>query len=112
MAKHHLRTEAAVWDAIERGDKPWEIRLNDRFYQPGDTVVLERWRHDQWGSFKPDWDGHEKRTLRRRIGWMLTGGRFGLDAQYVAFTLLPEPESESDEQFGGAARKRCLLGKG
>ena len=42
-----------------------------------------------------------------------TGGRFGLDAGYVAFTLLPEPQSESDdEHFGGAARERCLLGKG
>lgn len=91
MAEHHLKTEAAVWDAIARGEKPWEIRLNDRCYQRGDTVVLERWYHDENGRFRPGFDGSGPFTLstllRRRIGWMLTGGQFGLEPRYVAFTL-------------------------
>lgn len=45
MATHYLKTDAALFDAIKNGDKNFEIRKNDRFYQAGDTVVLQRIVH-------------------------------------------------------------------
>ncbi len=39
---HELKTYAVYWDAIERGEKPFEVRRNDRLYQAGDTVRLLR----------------------------------------------------------------------
>jgi Lar family restriction alleviation protein len=37
---HHLKTDPEVFDAVARGAKTHEIRLNDRDFQVGDRLVL------------------------------------------------------------------------
>lgn len=37
---HELKTDPAVFDAVARGDKTHEIRLNDRGFAVGDTLLL------------------------------------------------------------------------
>lgn len=39
---HALRSEAEYFDAVQRGDKTFEIRKNDRCFQVGDYLVLVR----------------------------------------------------------------------
>ena len=37
---HELKTDPAVYDAVEAGLKTYELRLNDRGYAVGDKLVL------------------------------------------------------------------------
>lgn len=90
MIEHVLKTVGGAWDAVERGEKRFEVRRNDRFFQSGDTVILRRLRD---GGFYVESDYNGKtRDLRFRIGWMLQGGQFGLEPGYCVFQL--EPLSE------------------
>ncbi|MCX5516181.1 hypothetical protein C3941_19515 [Kaistia algarum] len=87
MAEHILKTVAGAWDAVERGDKRFEVRRNDRFFQPGDTVILRRIMTGDPGPIR-DYDG-EFRDLTFRIGWFLQGGQFGVEPGYCVFQLEP-----------------------
>ncbi len=40
---HEVKLDIAYVDAVRCGDKPFEIRYNDRGYQKGDKLVLRPW---------------------------------------------------------------------
>lgn len=40
MTHHILKCDLPYFDAVESGDKTFEIRRNDRGYQKGDTISL------------------------------------------------------------------------
>lgn len=40
---HELKCLAPYYDAIECGDKTFDVRRDDRGYQRGDTVVLRKY---------------------------------------------------------------------
>lgn len=52
MAKHELKTDQAVFAESIRGDKPFEIRLDDRGILPGDLLILK----------ETQFSGHEMKT--------------------------------------------------
>lgn len=85
-AVHYLKTTAVCFDAVERGEKTFEVRRNDRLFQKGDTVVLERL----------DTNGETVelgRELQFRVGWILPGGQFGIEPGYVVFALEETPDA-------------------
>ena len=47
MKIHPLKTKAAYWDRVASGDKPFDLRVNDRDFQRGDQVVLIRQPSDE-----------------------------------------------------------------
>lgn len=83
---HNLKISVNFADAVYWGDKPFEIRKNDRGYQTGDkirfTVV----------SDNPDVNcaGHELNKRIYRITYVLSG--WGLENGYVALGLRHEVE--------------------
>lgn len=91
MIEHNLKTWPAYFDAIERGDKKFEVRRDDRGFQKGDIVVLQRTREDRpWEVdmvYEKPLKSHAKKELRRRIGYVLTGGQFGIEPGYVVLQL-------------------------
>lgn len=95
--EHRVKTLVPYWDAIERGDKTFDVRRDDRGYQRGDILVLEKYdAKDGYITFVPpgstnSWD-YEKQTLRRVITYVLTGGQFGIAPGYVVLGLKPVPE--------------------
>lgn len=80
---HVLKTLPVYWDAIERGEKLFECRRNDRAFQKGDTVELCRLDDEYNRWILP------KKVLKFRIGFILQGGQFGIDEQYCVFQLEP-----------------------
>lgn len=91
---HHLKTLPVYFDAVERGDKPFEVRFNDRDYQAGDILVLQCTREDRLDEV--DWDTavlaetgqrRAKRELRMRVTWILTGGKFGIEPDHVVMAI-------------------------
>lgn len=43
MTTHHVKSWSHFFDAIKRGDKRHDLRLNDRDYAVGDMLVLQRY---------------------------------------------------------------------
>lgn len=79
--EHYLKIWPEHWRRIFEGTKIFEIRNNDRFFQRGDTVVLQ--------AFDPDSGSYgtlsSMPALHRKIGDV-----YPIDAERVVFSLLPE----------------------
>ena len=41
--RHYLKTLTRFYEAVENGTKTFEVRLNDRHYSVGDTLILQEW---------------------------------------------------------------------
>lgn len=82
---HVLKTLPQYWDAVQRGDKTFEVRRDDRGFQKGDIVELLKIHP---GTRHPDtnYDGSHK-IITRRIRYILTGGQFGIEPGYVVLQL-------------------------
>lgn len=88
---HELKTLAPYWDAVERGDKTFEVRRDDRGFQRGDILKLKRIdpkkdlsNHDLFLDIAP--------TITKRISYVLTGGQLGIEPGFVVLGLAdPEP---------------------
>jgi len=96
MTVHMLKTWPNAWDAVAAGEKTFEVRKNDRFFQRGDEVVLHRFDPSPGKSCYVSPDNivkstypQEQGTLRFRVGWMLQGGLFGIEPGYCVFSLEP-----------------------
>jgi hypothetical protein len=73
---HYLKCETAYYQAIECGDKKFELRKNDRDFKAGDMVYLQE-------TVKGVRTGREFKPLC--IEYILYGGKFGLPEDYCIF---------------------------
>lgn len=79
---HELKLEIPYFDAALEGDKPFEIRYNDRGYQKGDTVTFKAW----WPAGQGNCYCSERKPLRGTItyvtayeqkdGWVVFGVKY------------------------------------
>lgn len=84
MARHRLKTLAPFFEAVLSGAKPFEVRLNDRGFAVGDTLHL----------IETDRAGAETgRACERRVTYILDGGQFGVEPDYVVMGVAPLPAS-------------------
>lgn len=95
MTEHKLKTWPAYFDAVKRGDKAFEVRRDDRGFQKGDIVVLQRTREDRltevdWRFATSSREPEARHEIRKRIGYVLTGGQFGIEPGYVVLQLVDE----------------------
>jgi len=44
MKIHYLKTSAQYWKDVQEGRKKFEIRVNDRDFVVGDTLILQEYR--------------------------------------------------------------------
>jgi hypothetical protein len=76
---HELKTWPLYFQEVFMGHKTFEIRINDRDFQVGDYVILK------------EWDGVRKvftgRELARTITYILNGGQFGIQDEYVIMSI-------------------------
>ncbi len=47
MRFHELKTVSPFYEAVESGDKTFEIRTNDRDFRAGDILLLRHWDENQ-----------------------------------------------------------------
>lgn len=98
MTEHTLKTLPVYFEAIASGDKNFEVRRDDRGFQKGDTLILQK--HDgtkfvdtTGGRYDPhtrQWGPLKLCEARRRITYILTGAQFGIEAGYVVMGLAAE----------------------
>jgi len=88
VTEHKLKTWARYWDSVASGEKTFEVRLNDRAFQTGDILVLEKYNPD---TRRYDTEGFEInakiKTIRKRITFLLQGGQFGIEPAYCVLGL-------------------------
>lgn len=85
--EHELKCWISSYEAIERGEKPWEFRRNDRDFQVGDVLKLDKWDPGMRYGGGYVWP-HV--TLRRRVTYILHGGQFGIPVGFCIMTLATE----------------------
>lgn len=78
---HKLKTWPVHFNAISRGDKPFELRKNDRDFIMADELLLE--------EYDPKEEKYTGRILHRRITCVLDwgDGDFGLKKGYCIMGL-------------------------
>ncbi|NBW10818.1 MAG: DUF3850 domain-containing protein [Caulobacteraceae bacterium] len=87
---HKLATWPQYWDAVHRGEKTFEVRRDDRGFQRGDILELQRCERTRFGTFEVEMDFngyHPKHVIRKEITYILTGGQFGIEPGYVVMGL-------------------------
>jgi hypothetical protein len=81
---HVLKIWPQFFCRVQDGSKTFEVRNNDRGFQPGDEVLLQEYVPSESGVESHNYTG---KSLKFRIGYVLP-----VDAERVAFSLLPLPE--------------------
>ena len=87
--KHDLKIWPQYFQRVKDGSKTFEVRKNDRGYQPGDEVVLREYdpqQEDPGTGYGGDigTSGYTGKILKFKIGYVLP-----IDAERVVFSLLP-----------------------
>lgn len=80
MSKLHvLKTWPRFFSAVRNDAKTFEVRKNDRDYEPWDVLLLREW-DPETGRFTGGF-------CARMVGYIMQGGNFGLDEDYVVMQL-------------------------
>lgn len=97
---HELKTWPEFWDAVDRGEKTFEVRRDDRGFQVGDTLWLHRWQPEhgcQDGGFHSDRDGKKPwihnsypAVIAVSVTYKMPGGRFGVDPSFCVLGFKKE----------------------
>ncbi len=77
---HDLKIWPTFFDRVLNGNKPWEIRKNDRNFDAGDTATLREW--------DPTHEKYTGRTITGSIPFVMAEV-MGLKEGYCAFTFQP-----------------------
>lgn len=87
MKTHELKTDSHVFGAVARGDKTFEIRLNDRDYEVGDVLILKETEHggNQMKQGAPlIYTGSEHECV---VTYILAGPIYGLAEGWVIMSI-------------------------
>jgi len=68
MTVHELKIDHRWFDAVASGAKNFEVRRDDRHYQPGDVLVLREWFDYRWSPYGGFYTG---RAVMRRVTYVL-----------------------------------------
>lgn len=80
---HYLKCDAAMFDAIAREDKTFEIRRDDRAFQAGDELQLTRLPMP--GEPPLPWASGP--TLGCTVTFVLRGGQYGIEVGFVGLSI-------------------------
>jgi hypothetical protein len=76
---HELKTWPEYYKAVVSGKKNFEVRKADRLFQVGDLLVLK--------EFDPDKKAFTGKLITKEITYILPGGQFGINLDYVVMAL-------------------------
>ncbi len=79
MKTHILKTWPEYFDATWKGDKAFELRVNDRDYKAGDKLILQ--------EYDPITNLYSGREIECNVGYVLYGGQFGLPENLCIMTI-------------------------
>lgn len=86
MKTHELKTDKEVFCATMVGDKPYEIRYDDRGFEVGDALVLceTEYTGEEMAAGRPLI--YTGRKFMARVVYILRGPCYGLKERWVIMT--------------------------
>lgn len=75
---HKLKTLPEYFEKVAAGEKPWELRKNDRNFQVHDLLILQEWDREK---------GYTNREMRALIVYIFKGGKYGLEKGYCILSI-------------------------
>ena len=84
---HQIKLVQPYVDAVYKGLKTFEVRKNDRDYQIGDIIDFIPVIKTKAGEVIPI--KHPITNKRYVITYILNGGDYGIDKDYVVFAIKP-----------------------
>lgn len=81
MKIHELKKWPEFFDAVWRQEKLFEVRKDDRNFQVGEYLMLQRF-DPETGDFTGD-------ELMTKITYKLSGGQFGIEPGYCVLGIEP-----------------------
>ncbi len=101
MPLHELKTDKEMFDRTWTGYKPWEFRVNDRNFQPGDDIILRETRFTGAEMAQGSPLVYTGREIRASIVMIpIAAPMYGLPDGFVIMTvsvnkrLMPDPDHE------------------
>lgn len=94
---HELKCWPNYFDAVESGEKTFEVRRDDRGFQKGDVLRLFRYDPTHGYYTAPGGGKFSRRVVEREVTWILTGGQFGIEPGYVVLGLRCDTSHHSGE---------------
>ena len=97
---HELKTWPEFFAVILDGRKRFELRRDDRGFQPGDRLLLREWEpteYREWIGGGTDIREHATpphytgRSLLVEVTFILRGPEFGVEAGYCAMSIIGVP---------------------
>ncbi len=88
---HELKIWPSCFAAVKAGNKPFDVRENDRNFQVGDVLLLN--------EFDPETEQYTGHTVTRWVSYVLQGGVFGIQPDWcvLGFSDLPPiPVGQTD----------------
>lgn len=106
MTEHDLKCHPPYFEAVLRGDKPFELRRDDRGYAVGDVLRLREWLPDMYVDALDDGSTREEaaefaysgRECRAAVTYALRGEPW-LAPGYVALGLRLEGQNAAAEMW-------------
>lgn len=80
---HELQVWPACFAAVAAGNKPFDVRENDRNFQVGDQLLLR--------EFEPETEQYTGQTIPRWISYVLQGGVFGIQDRWCVLGFSDQP---------------------
>jgi hypothetical protein len=77
--RHELKTWPKFFDMVRRGCKMFEVRIDDRGYQEGDTLLLK--------EYDPNTEKYTGRALTCDVTCIVSGAEFGIKPGCVAMGI-------------------------
>lgn len=84
---HTLKTWPAYFAAIERGDKLFEVRRDDRGFQKGDVLNLVEYDPQPDPTMPTRARGATGNAMQVEVTYVLTGGQFGIEPGHVVMGI-------------------------
>jgi hypothetical protein len=80
---HELKSWPSCFAAVKAGNKPFDVRENDRNFQLGDKLLLR--------EYDPETEQFTGHTITRWVSYVLEGGAFGVQPNWcvLGFSELP-----------------------
>lgn len=75
---HHLKTAQPYYDHLAAGFKNFEVRRNDRDFQPSDLLVLHEWTGERFTG---------EQSVRKVTYVLRDGQAFGVQEGFVVLAL-------------------------
>lgn len=93
--QHELKVWPAYFARLLDGSKTFEIRRDDRGFQPGDRLTLREWNPTGTTTLFGGVGAYTGRQVVRTVGFVAKGTMFGLAlGEYAVLSLLPEEVDE------------------